>query len=184
MFKVNNSSTYTPYRVRFLLIVIGLSGILLSRFTDTWNVYGIIFFIVELVCLELILKESTIFLTIYFRLISISISFYLVGALFKILHWEGGDMLLLLSLSGVVVIYCIRTINKRKKILLDFVKCGWVLFAAATTIFRLFHWPYAELSGYITVALFIAMFILFLLSPDQQRPEDIPYEEKPLDQIN
>ena len=181
---MNASSTYTPYRVRFLLIVIGMSGILLSRLTNSWNVYGIIFIIVELVCLELILRESTLFLTIYFRLISVCVSVYLVGALFKILHWEGGDLLLLFSLSGVAVIYLIRTINKRKLIVLDFVKCAWVIAACANTIIRLLHWPYSVISGYATVALFIAMFILFFLSPNQPRQEDIPYEEKPLDQIN
>ncbi len=177
-------SRYAPFSIRLILILIGISGILLSWFTHTWEVITMVIFIAQLVCLELMLKESTIFLTVYFRLISICISIYIVGALLKILHWEGGDLLLLISLAGIALVYMLRTITKKGIQFLDILKAAWVAVACANTIFRIFHWQYAELLAYLNLGLFIAMFVFFLITPEQTRKEDLPYREKPIDQID
>lgn len=151
---------------------------------NLWNVYEVIFFIIELVCLELILKESTIFHTVYFRLIYVCVSVYLIGATFKIMHWFGGDEILLISISGIALVYLVRTIYKRTHILLDYIKCAWVMCAALSSLIHLFHWPYGEITGYFTLGLFVLMFILFLLTPENPSKDDYTYEDKPIDQIN
>ncbi len=177
-------SRYAPYSIRLILILIGMSGILLSWFTHTWEVITMVIFIAQLVCLELMLKESTIFLTIYFRLISICIAIYLVGALLKILPYDGGDWLLLISLTSIALIYTIRTSTKRGIQILDILKAGWVIVACANTIFRILHWQYANLLSYLNLGLFVAMFVFFLITPEQLRKEDLPYRDKPIDQVD
>ena len=104
--------SYPVTTYRFILLIIGLTGLLMRGLLGETNVVTIILFIIQLVALDLILKESNIFSTVYYRFILICISFYIVGALFIIMHWQGGIMLLTVAVSGVVITYITRTIHK------------------------------------------------------------------------
>lgn len=176
--------SYPVTTYRLILLIIGLTGLLMRGLLGETNVVTIILFIVQLVALDLILKESNIFSTVYYRFILICISFYIVGALFIIMHWQGGIMLLTVAVSGVVITYITRTINKSSIRILDIVKCAWVISVCFTTIAKLMHLRYADIGNYINLGLFGVMLLLFFLSPIKPTPkQNINHNELPLDQV-
>ncbi len=97
------------YRIRLLLIIVGISGILLSsinrNYSGNLHAISIIIFIAQLVIIEMMLRESDIYKTIYYRLFNISMAIYFVAVLFKILDNAGADMMLLIALSSISLIY-------------------------------------------------------------------------------
>lgn len=166
---------YPATTVRLVLIILGIVGFLLIRNNGT--LYTLLF-IIQLVALDLIFRESKIFYTPYYRGILISIFFYIVGALFKIMHYEGGDLMLTISFAGVALAYSLRTINKTNKTLLDYTKGLWVFSACATAFLTTMHWPYSLIGNYINLGLFAGMLILFFVSP----PPTSKFEEQPSEQ--
>ncbi len=181
------------YSIRLILIVIGISGILLTNFNRSYSgnlhAISIIFLIVQLIIMEIMLRESDIYSTNYFRIINLGIAIYIVGALFKILHFDGADLLLLTSLSSVGLTYFIRTANKKNINLLDISKCVWIMIACANTIFNLLHWMYADILAWINLFSFGAMAILFFISTPKKRSPQFTkqkyfdIEDKPIDQV-
>ncbi|HRG84328.1 MAG TPA: hypothetical protein PLU02_01450 [Chitinophagales bacterium] len=177
--------SYPVTNYRLILLIIGITGLLMRGFLGETDVVTIILFIIQLVALDLILKESNIFSTVYYRFIQICISIYIIGALFIIMHWEGGSLLLTAAVSGVVVTYIIRTINKSPINILDIVKCAWVISVCFTTIAKLMHLRYADIGNYINLGLFGVMLLLFFLSPVKPAPKhNNSHNELPLDQVD
>ncbi len=178
----------SPVNIRLLLIVIGVTGILLSNqqsgFTAVQHGIAVIIFIVQLTVLEMLLRESDIFRTVYFRLIQICISIYIIGALCRIMHWQGADLLLSISLFSVAGIYFLRMINKSSIRFIDISKWLWVTAACLSAVFNILHKSYALLFGWANLVLFILMFILFIIAPSAEKSEEQEYEELPIDQID
>ncbi|MFI5171799.1 MAG: hypothetical protein ACHQFW_05380 [Chitinophagales bacterium] len=176
-----------PWPIRFILILIGISGILLSKLYVHYSGNGyaiyIIVLIAQLLILDMMMKESDIYMTIYLRLIYICIAIYIVGACFKILHISGSDPLLLVSLSLIGLIYIVRTFNKRNIKLLDISKCLWVVFAISTPLFNLFHWQYGDIVGWANLISFFIMAGLFFLSPIKQKAEKQYKTNEQFDQV-
>jgi hypothetical protein len=177
-----HTSPYPSTTIRLILIIVGVVGILLNRSGDAITT---ILFIVQLVALDLMLRESKIYYTVYYRAILISMFFYITGALLKIMHWQGSDLLLIISFTAVALAYLLRTINKKNKILLDYVKCAWVVSVCTTAYLTLMHLPYSDIGNYVNLGLFGVMLLLFFISPPattNQTPID--EGERPFDMVD
>jgi len=177
-----------PVNISILLLLAGLSFVLLLNYnhfySSTWFVIGVIATILQLVGLNMILKESTLLFTNYFRFISLCFAVYIVGALFKIMHWYGSDQLLLFSIAGVGIIYFFRTINKKPKYLLDVIKCVWVMMECVSSLATILHQPNADILSITSFTLFIILCGIFILYPQQRHVLPESFEEKPLDQVD
>ena len=77
--------------------------------------------------------------TWYFRLGLLLGSLLLVGALFKLLHWAGADVLLLVSLGGLALTYAMRFARKQAKSQFDVLKLVLVLGSCGSTLLLLLH---------------------------------------------
>lgn len=175
---------YPASTVRLVLIIIGISGILLRNSLALNDMITNVLFIIQLVALDVILRESNFFITNYYRIVMVCLSIYIVGTLFKIMHWFGADQLLIVATAGVVITYITRTINKTKINILDIVKCGWVVSVCFTSIARLLHLQYAIFGSYINLSLFALMLLLFFLAPvkeqvaiEKEGPEELPFDQ-------
>lgn len=151
------------------------------------NTLNAVLIIVQLVTLELILRESTIFRTPYFRYLYFVISVMIIGAMLTILHWPMGREVTFIGLAGAMVIYTIRTYKKPYKGLLDFAKWIWVSLNCIAGILNLQHAIYADLASYLATGAFFIMMLVFFISPKSAgMPEEKKYnseEEIPLDQL-
>lgn len=109
----------------------------------------------------LLIYNGTIIKTRYFRIIQIGAAILIIGALFKIMHWFGGDELLLIASAGISVTYFLRFLAKDKKGFLDILKVLWVITACLGSVLTVLRWiPRATV--YISDAIFWVM-ILYLV---------------------
>jgi len=173
--------SYPATTIRLILIIVGVVFILLNRSGEAITT---ILFIIQLVALELMLRESKIYFTYYYRAILISMFFYIIGALFRILHWEGQALFLNISFAGVALTYLLRTINKSHKILLDYIKCAWVVSVCITASLTVMGRPYSDVGNYVNLGLFGLMLLLFFISPNGSKRTEIPEPDRPFDMID
>jgi hypothetical protein len=169
--------------------IIGISTILMNTIYGMTDWVSVIILIIQFVALDLIFRESSLFTTNYFRLIQICISIYIIGLMFKILHWEGSDYLLVVPVAGIAIIYFLRTFNKKEYVALDFAKCAWVISVCFSRIAQVLSLPFADAGVYINLGLFVLMLLLFLTAPPDKRNEYVrvqehPSEDTPLDRVN
>ncbi len=117
--------------------------------------------IIELIILIGIARSGTIAKTIYFNIILFCIGVYIIGALFKIMHWPLSNVLLLVPLISIVITYIVRTINKKNKTTLDIFKVLWVVSIATESIMRLCHLVrqesliFSDLIGWFLILFFV-----------------------------
>lgn len=68
---------------------------------------------------------------------------YVIGILFKIMHWPGAKISIYTSLVGVFVLYGMHFINKTHRTLQDYLLISWLITIAAYWLFmediRPFH---------------------------------------------
>lgn len=154
-------------KIFLLLISIGLlitlSGIfilMLTNFESGTLLFSTGLSIVNLLGFILILKNSTLRKTIYFNIISILISITIIGAMFKIMHWPGSSVLLMVALLGIVIVYIVRFINKPKKETLDILKLAWVITTNLSSLSVSLHWLPKE-TTYIPNLIMLATTIYF-----------------------
>jgi hypothetical protein len=96
------------------------------------------------------------------QLISLLISIGIIGALFKILHWEGANTILLAAFFGIPALYTVRFILRPTHRLTDFLKWLWVLAEGAAIAFRTLHWKYGdEIAGAEEVILWAMIFSVY-----------------------
>jgi hypothetical protein len=169
--------------------IIGILTILTDSIFGMTNWVSVIILIIQFVALDLIFRESSLFTTNYFRLIQICISIYIIGLLFKIMHWQGSDILLIIPAAGIAIIYIVRTFNKKDYVALDFAKCAWVISMCFSGIAQVLHLPFADAGAYINLGLFVLMLLLFLTAPADKRNEYVRVhepasEDVPLDRVN
>lgn len=118
--------------------------------------------IVQLAAVYFIIRSGTLLTTRpYAQIVSMLIALLLVGMLFKILHWEGANLLLMISLLSFPLLYTVRFILKSTHNLLDIAKFLWVLAAFASILFNISHWKYGDELAGIQHALFWAMALAF-----------------------
>lgn len=101
----------------------------------------------------------------WLRYLSISISLLLIAILFKILHLPGADVLFIITFAAIFAIYSAWFITKQEKGLMDIIKVIWLLFFLSGALFKLMHWPYADILVAIDLILFIVL-LAFLIIPN------------------
>lgn len=178
---------YPATRIRSILVICGVISILVSRTVAPLEAWSVILLIVQLVALDMILKESTVFFTGYFRFISLCIGVLIIGALFKIMHWPGADQMVLISMSGIAVIYTIRVLHKKRLRFLDISKWAWLITGITSSLLSFLHQPYAQLAAYISMGMFFMMMLAFFIAPKEDNPvqesQETDTTNVPLDQL-
>ena len=96
--------------------------------------------------LAMLIRNGTLTKTIYFRYIMFCFAIIIVGALFKIMHWPGGAICLMVGFIGIAVIYTIRFIKKPTKNQLDIMKWVYVVTAYITALCLAMQWVPRQMS--------------------------------------
>ena len=152
------------------IIILSLTGTVLGLILfqiGTTAVFGYSFMMISLILGQiagicLFLMESRIFRTLYFRLILIGISLFIIGTLFRIQHWVGTSVIILISFLIISVTYIFRFIAKKPKSIVDFIKVIWITLALLSYYFRLRHWYFADLLMYISISTFWVGLLIWL----------------------
>ena len=100
----------------------------------------------------------------------ILISILIIGALFKIMHWPGANVIMVSAFGTIAIIYPFRFYKKAPKLLIDYVKLVLVLVWSIRGVFSTLHLPYA----FIFNALVLFSFGLWIVleSIDYIQPEN------------
>ena len=117
----------------------------------------------HLLALLLLMRNGTIYKTIYWRIIQFSFVLTVLGAMFKVMHWPFAGPMLFISFLSIVLTYAVRFINKKEKRRLDILKFIWVLsyYTGATLIIQ--HWGPYEVA-YFSLGILWLMVIDFVIS--------------------
>lgn len=111
----------------------------------------------ELCRLILLISNGTLILSVYFRVLKVVAAVALIGALFRILHWPEGVVLLPAALLGVLITYGLHFMGKPAKMCLAFLKLPWVLAFVFTASTLLGHWLPCEAAYLPHVLLWLAV---------------------------
>lgn len=139
-------------------LIINLSGD--AAFGSVWVSLGLSF--VNLLGINLLVKNGTLRKTTYFKLISVFIGLLIFGAMFKVMHWPGASIILIISLIGIPLIYTIHFLKKTIKNILDFLKLAWVLTPYIAVLFVIMNWGPKELT-YLSNIIMLFSIIHFAL---------------------
>jgi len=144
-----------------VFLSVSLSGLFIIEFSpqqklgETLNTIGLS--LAQLIGLIMLVTNGTILTTKIFRTIQIGIGFLMIGAIFKIMHWPGASIILLVSMFTIAITYLVRFIYKKNKIRLDVLKLLWVLFAYIGGLFILMHLLPPEFGNLTHLILWLAI---------------------------
>lgn len=128
-------------------------------------------------------KSSSIRKTIYFRIMLICFAILLVGMLFKLEHLPGSSAMITYSILGMVITYVFRTIKKKNKGLLDWVKLSWVMAVSFVSWGVMEHIIPREY-GIISNVLFFVMIGVFCLHTQQkENVRSLEFIEKEINKL-
>jgi asparagine N-glycosylation enzyme membrane subunit Stt3 len=71
----------------------------------------------------------------------VALAIFLAGTLFKIMHWPGSNVLIVVAAGLVAILYTIRFASKKDKNATAIVKFTWVLVASFSYPAKILHWP-------------------------------------------
>jgi hypothetical protein len=119
---------------------------------------------VEFAGAVLLLKNGKFAYSKFAPIVNGAIAVFLVGAMFKILHWPGADMMLLIGLAGTPALYLMYFgAEKHEFTLLSILKLVLVPVMFATPLFKIMHWPYVfelQITNDILFIITLAVFIV------------------------
>lgn len=144
-----------------IFLLVSISGLFIIEFSpqkklgETLNTIGLS--LAQLIGLIMLVTNGTILTTKIFRTIQIGIGFLMIGAIFKIMHWPGASIILLVSMFTIAITYLVRFIYKKNKIRLDVLKLLWVLFAYIGGLFILMHLLPPEFGNLTHLILWLAI---------------------------
>ncbi len=123
-------------------LIIALVGFLTSQLTDNydaenWTYIGL--WISELTGFFMLLLNGTFIKSKYFRILKGVIAIIIIGALFRILHWEYNRLIMTIGFIGIMLTYFFSFLNKPIKKRLDYLKLVWVIVAYTNAIFTYLH---------------------------------------------
>lgn len=152
--------------VILILLIIGIIGELLLYFKiDTFaTILEILSALGRIAAIIILLKEGSFIRSrILITILSLFIFIVLVGMLFKILHWEGADLLLMIGLTGIPFVYLVHFFRKKNKKITDYLKVVWLFAFSTGLMFTILHWPYANLFLQIQAILFLMLFVMYVV---------------------
>jgi hypothetical protein len=155
-------------RTVFILIVTAILGIITAElflpgtaFEKYYNLFNHLTTLIGSLALIMVARNGTTIKTVQFKIILFCLGIFTLGLLCKIMHWPGAFEIITISLTGIVVTYAIRFINKKNKTILDIFKMLWVAFAAAERISIVGHLIKREylimsyLTGWFVILFFV-----------------------------
>jgi hypothetical protein len=109
--------------------------------------------------IALLLRNGTFMYSRYFKVMNLMIAVVICGALLRILHVSGANILFLAACAGIIIIYTAWFVVKKKQHLsLDILKLLWAITFFAASDFKLNHWLYAgTLSNIADILLLLAL---------------------------
>lgn len=113
-----------------------------------------------------IFKQATIRKTVYFRIMLVFLAVLLLGVLLKLEHLPGASLLITVAVTGIIITYVIRTVKKKKRGLLDWLKLSWLTTAALTYLGIAEHFIPKEY-GIISNLLFLGLIGMICLKPEK-----------------
>lgn len=96
------------------------------------------------------------------RLLRLSFPIFIIGVLFKLMHWPGSQLLITVCVAMVLLLYPIRFYLKKEKRFIDYIKLLLLLTFPADYYLRVFHLPSNYLLTIISFSLFVIWIILEL----------------------
>jgi hypothetical protein len=87
----------------------------------------------------MLLRNGTFIKTKYFNYLKGFFSFVLIGALFRIMHWDYSEVFIIVGFLGFIIIYFISFLKKPRHIKLDYMKLLWVITVYTTGLLEYFH---------------------------------------------
>lgn len=138
-------------KVYFTIILFGfLIAIAEFIFTEfeNWTYFGL--WISEFTGFVMLLINGTFIKTKHFKMLKLSISIIILGALFKLMHWPHHGTLLIIGFVSVIGVYILSFINKPLKKRLDITKLFWVIVAYSgglLSLLKLINHDYQVLSS-------------------------------------
>ena len=118
---------------------------------------------IEWIWLILIIAESRFRLSPYFRILSLFLAIFVVGLLFKIMHWPFANQMLMVAAIGGMIVYFVRFILKKSKTLLDLLKFLWLESRISIGTVGVLHLYSLENVKIIPILLFILMISFFTI---------------------
>ena len=110
----------------------------------------------------MMVSDSKLMKTIYGKLLAIEFAIFFIGILWKIQHWPGASLILLVSGLAMMITYMARFINKKETQLLDWLKISWVFSFVVSHIIFLRFFVLEMYSTIISSCLFFVMFGYFI----------------------
>jgi hypothetical protein len=143
---------------RTLLVVIGfcLATALLAYAFDSVTTAG--FFLegslmaAEWLAVALLLQNGTFGKTAFFKISLFAAGLFVIGSLFRVMHWPGAKELLVSSVAFILGTYEFHFAKKSSKHRLDWLKLLWVLTRVAGTVLTVLHQPYGREVLYLSHA--------------------------------
>lgn len=131
---------------------------------DIGNITATAFSIAQIIMLIFLIKEGTFIKKKLLAKLAFScVVFIVISSLMKILHWQYGNVLLLIGVIGIPVIYGIHFYQKEKKKLLDILKFIWVMLGSIPLILPEKRFLQVHLVIDISnLILFLVIFFLFM----------------------
>lgn len=123
-------------------LIIALGGFLTSKLTDNYDAENWIYiglWVSELAGFFMLLLNGTFIKTKYFRILKGVIAIIIIGALFKIMHWEYNSLIMIIGFIGIILTYFFSFLNKPIKNRLDYLKLFWVIVAYTNGILTYLH---------------------------------------------
>jgi hypothetical protein len=154
---MNNQYFLTIIGFVILTSLIGITLTNISSESKTvelgWNMFDFGMRIGSFVGLIMLLINGTFIKTKYFKIVQGIISFVIIGALLKIMHWtDYANLIIIVGLIGIAICYFLHFSKKLIKKRLDYLKLLWVIVSYTFTILVFLHLinrDYAEIGNYL-----------------------------------
>jgi len=98
------------------------------------------------------------------RLTKVGIAGLIIGALFKILHWPGANLILLISFIWVSVSHFIHFVQIRPKRTIDYAMLLLVVSFMLYQAISIFHWPHRKTALFLFAGAALFFFLSYLFS--------------------
>lgn len=147
--------------VLFVALIIIILGFFL-RLNDNMNAYflwdlgGTAFFFAGTIFL---LREGTFIESRELRISFLGFSFFIIGAMFKIMHWPFSGILLSAGLAWIFLLYFIHFIRKKKKGLIDLGKLIFVFSFLVARYLTINHLPKDYEFSFFSIMLLVLLVV-------------------------
>ena len=136
------TKNYTYVSIIIIGIVVALIGFVVSKLTyspdaEFWTQVGLA--ISEFTGFLMLIRNGTFIKTKYFRIFKGVFAIIIIGVLFKIMHWQYSDVIIIIGFVLAILVYFFSFLNKPIKKRLDYLKLFWVVIAYTGAVLKFLH---------------------------------------------